>query len=390
MRFVVRGLVVSVAAAAILACAAVSAPAASIGSLGTQISARWTPDANGSYASRDPRNDDPFFDEYAAAMLGASQIMSGRPALVRRGLRSLLAACRHPNYHREFQVLGVASGYLALQQRHLQGRYPATARAIRKCLARDEPTAYGWTERTSYFGNAQVVDYAAYRLVRRAGIHPVRWDRFRTRAERILDRMRRVNGAGGTCIIGDPPRFPLAYHVLTTALLRLAGRPKACAERALVALQAPNGDVAWSGRTYLQSWTLGASAWFFARTHDPTRAGRAIARLTAPPYGAGTAHFHLNPCNCRQDAYAQRPAYAGLTAWWLSLAGPMTAGDPQPAAGGTSLETPLYRVTATPDAWTAMRLAGSATDWRLTAGTVREQHLVDGAWTVTSRDLGPR
>src|SRR6185436_15586036 len=126
MRFVVRGLVVSVAAAAILACAAVSAPAASIGSLGTQISARWTPDANGSYASRDPRNDDPFFDEYAAAMLGASQIMSGRPALVRRGLRSLLAACRHPNYHREFQVLGVASGYLALQQRHLQGRYPAT------------------------------------------------------------------------------------------------------------------------------------------------------------------------------------------------------------------------------------------------------------------------
>ena len=63
---------------------------------------------------------------------------------------------------------------------------------------------------------------------------------------------RRVKGAGGTCIIGDPPRFPLAYHVLTTSLLRLAGRPMACAEKALAALQAPNGDAAWSGRTYLQ------------------------------------------------------------------------------------------------------------------------------------------
>src|SRR3954454_2456180 len=100
-------------------------------------------------------------------MLGASQGMSALPLLVRRGLRSLVAACRHPNYHREFQVLGMASGYLSLQQQGLQRVYPTTARTLRKCLARAAPTAYGWKERGAYFGNAQVVDYAAYRLIRR-------------------------------------------------------------------------------------------------------------------------------------------------------------------------------------------------------------------------------
>jgi len=387
---VARGLVLTVALAAALSIPAPAASAATIGSLGAQVAARWTPDANGTYASRDPRNDDPFFDEYAAAMLGAAQIMSGRTVLVRRGLRSLVASCRHPNYHREFQVLGVASGYLSLQQQGLQRVYPATARTIRKCLARAAPTAYGWKERTAYFGNAQVVDYAAYRMIRRAGIHPRAWDRFRGRAERILDGMRRIDGDGGTCVIGDPPRFPLAYHVLTTALLRLAGRPLPCAERALAALQAPNGDVGWSGRTYLQSWTLAASAYLFARTGDGMRTGRAMGRLTGAPYRAGTARFHLNPCNCRQDAYAQRPAYAGLTAWWLSMAGSRRAGAPQPEAGGTSLTTPLYRVTATPGHWTAVRLTGVTADWRLTPGVVREETFAGGTWQVVSRDLAPR
>ena len=160
--------------------------------------------------------------------------------------------------------------------------------------------------------------------------------------------MRRVAGSNGTCIIGDPPRFPIAYHVLTTALLRLAGRPMACAERAMAALQAPNGDIAWSGRSYLQSWTLSAEAYLFTRVDDPMRAGRAVTRLESDTYRIGGRHLRLNPCNCRQDPYAQRPVYEGLTAWWLSLAGNATAGDPQPEIGGTSLDSTLYRVEATP------------------------------------------
>jgi hypothetical protein len=373
----------------VLSVGAATADAATLRSLGTHVAAQWTPDRNGTYASRDPRNDDPFFDEYAASMLGATQVMSGRPALVRRGVASLLAACRHPNYHREFQILGVASGYLSLQRQRLLGRFRRSARSLRLCLARHGPSAYGWKERASYFGNAQVVDYAAYRLIRRAGIKPVRWDRFRRHAERILDRMRRVHGSGGACIIGDPPRFPLAYHVLTTALLRLAGRPMACAERAMAALQAPNGDIAWSGRTYLQSWTLAASAYLFARTHDPLRVGRAVSRLQGPTYRIGGRHLRLNPCNCRQDAYAQRPAYEGLTAWWLSLAGDVTPGAPQPAAGGISLDSSLYRVEATPGHWVASRLQGVTRDWRLTAGRVRQEDLTGSTWQVVTPDLGP-
>jgi hypothetical protein len=381
-----RGLLLAVAI--VLCLGAATARAVTMRSLGTKIAAQWTPDRNGTYASRDPRNDDPYFDEYAASMLGATQVMSGRPALVKRGLGSLLAACRHPNYHREFQVLGIASGYLALQRQHLQHRYAAAARKLRACLARYGPSAYGWKERTTYFGNAQVVDYAAYRLIRRAGIAPVRWDRFRHRAERILDTMRRVDGSGGTCIIGDPPRFPLAYHVLTTALLRLAGRPMACAERALAAIQAPNGDAAWSGRSYLQSWTLAAQAYLFARTHDPMRAARAVTRLQSDTYRIGERHLRLNPCNCRQDAYAQRPAYEGLTAWWLSLAGNVTVGDAKPAAGGVSLDSSLYRVEASADRWVASRLQGVASDWRLTGGRVREEDRAGAIWRVVTPDLG--
>lgn len=365
------------------------ADAVTMRTLGTRVASHWTPDRNGTYATRDPRNDDPYFDEYAAAMLGATQVMSGRPALIRRGLGSMVAACRHPNYHREFQLLGVASGYLSLQQQHLQHRpaYAAAAKVLRKCLARHAPNAYGWKERTTYFGNAQVVDYAAYRLIRRAGIHPAKWDRFRRHAERVLDRMRRVEGADGTCVIGDPPRFPLAYHVLTTALLRLAGRPMRCAERAMAALQAPNGDVAWSGRSYLQSWTLSASAFLFTRLHDPMRAARAVTRLQGDTYRLGDRHLRLNPCNCRQDPYAQRPAYEGLTAWFLSLAGDAVVGDPQPATGGVALDSPLYRVEAGPGTWSATRLQGVASDWRLTGGTVRAEELADGAWRVTTPDL---
>ncbi|MDX6378748.1 MAG: hypothetical protein QOE98_3051 [Gaiellaceae bacterium] len=381
-----RGLLLAVAI--VLCLGAATARAVTMRSLGTKIAAQWTPDRNGTYASRDPRNDDPYFDEYAASMLGATQVMSGRPALVKRGLGSLLAACRHPNYHREFQVLGIASGYLALQRQHLQHRYAAAARKLRACLARYGPTAYGWKERTTYFGNAQVVDYAAYRLIRRAGIAPVRWDRFRHRAERILDTMRRVDGSGGTFIIGVPPRFPLAYHVLTTALLRLAGRPMACAERALAAIQAPNGDAAWSGRSYLQSWTLAAQAYLFTRTHDPMRAARAVTRLQSDTYRIGDRHLRLNPCNCRQDPYAQRPAYEGLTAWFLSLAGNVTVGDPKPAAGGASLDSTLYRVEASADRWVATRLQGVASDWRLTGGRVREEDRAGAIWKVVTPDLG--
>ena len=381
-----RGLVLAIAI--VLSVGAATADATTLRTLGTNIAARWTPDRNGTYASRDPRNNDPYFDEYAASMLGATQIRSGRPTLVKRGLSSLLAACRHPNYHREFQILGIASGYLSLRQQHLRHRYARTARALRECLARHEPSAYGWKQRTTYFGNAQVVDYAAYRLIRRAGIRPARWDRFRRHAERVLDRMRRVAGADGTCIIGDPPRFPLAYHVLSTALLRLAGRPMACAERAMAALQAPTGDIAWSGRSYLQSWTLAAEAYLFARVHDDLRLARAVTRLESDTYRIGDRHLRLNPCNCRQDAYAQRPVYEGLTAWWLSLAGDVTAGDPQPATGGTALDSSLYRVQAGPDRWVATRIQGVAADWRLTGGRVREEDRVGGIWKVVTPDLG--
>jgi hypothetical protein len=156
----------------------------------------------------------------------------------------------------------------------------------------------------------------------------------------------------------------------------------------MVALQAPNGDIAWSGRSYLQSWTLAAEAYLFSRVHDRVRVARAVTRLESDTYRIGTRHLRLNPCNCRQDPYAQRPAYEGLTAWWLAMAGDVTVGDPKPESGGTSLDSTLYRVEAGAGTWVATRLQGVARDWRLTAGRVREEDRAGAIWKVVTPDLG--
>ncbi len=159
-------------------------------------------------------------------MLGATQIMSGRPALVRRGLRSLIAACRHPNYHREFQVLGVASGYLSLQQQGLQRRLPGDGA--------DDPHVPGAAraDGVRLEGARHLLRQRAGGRLRRLpadppGRHPARGvgPVPPPRRARSSTGCAGSTGDDGTCIIGDPPRFPLAYHVLTTALLRLAGRP---------------------------------------------------------------------------------------------------------------------------------------------------------------------
>ena len=81
--------------------------------------------------------------------------------------------------------------------------------------------------------------------------------------------------------------------------------------------------------------------------------------------------------------------YEGLTAWFLSLAGNATPGDPQPETGGD-----LARLGAVPgrgDAvgtWVASRLQGVARDWRLTGGRVREEDLAGAIWKVVTPDLG--
>ncbi len=204
-------------------------------------------------------------------------------------------------------------------------------------------------------------------------------------AERILDGMPRLDGPGGVCLIGDPPAYPLAYHVLTTVSMRLAGRPIECAERALAALQAPNGDVAWSGRSYLQSCTLAAQVYLFRRAGDPMRAARAQIHLERDYIGGG--RLRLNPCDCLQDSYAQRPTYTGMTAFFLLLAGDGEPGDPSPATGGLLLKTPLYVVESTPTTWRAIRLGGRPGDGRYVAGVVREQVLEGGAWRTTTPDL---
>jgi hypothetical protein len=320
-------------------------------------------------------------------MIGASQVLSGRRVLVRRGVRSLVASCRNPTAMRAFQMLGVTLGYESLRRQRLLVRFPGSAQRLRACITAMSPTTALWESRR-YVGNRQAVEYAAYRIARRLGFRPRRYERFAGTAERILDEMPRLDGPGGVCIIGDPPVYPLAYHVLTTVAMRLAGRPIECAERALAALQAPNGDVAWSGRSYLQSWTLAAQVYHFGQVGDSMRASRSQLRLQRDYLRSG--RLLLNPCDCLQDFYATRPTYTGLTALFLLLTPRSPAPvDPRPTVGGLSLDTPLYAVEAAAGGWRGIRRTAWSDDGRYAAGVVREQVLEGDRWRTTTPDLVP-
>lgn len=145
-------------------------------------------------------------------------------------------------------------------------------------------------------------------------------------------------------VLSDPPANSIAYHAFSVALLVImhsvapglfdptADRLLSRSTAYLLGLIAPDGDVAISGRSQLQSWTLGASALIAATRARGSDSGewraaleRVVGRLASSAYRDPSGIFAITPSARAQtldgvDLYAAPQDYNGITLMMLQQA----------------------------------------------------------------------
>jgi hypothetical protein len=203
-------------------------------------------------------------------------------------------------------------------------------------------------------------------------------------------------------VLSDPPSNPIAYHGLTAGFLargiELLGARASASARATLAkmarasahIAAPDGDLAWSGRSQEQAWVLPLSAYaaLGARTeHALPLADAAVNRLVSLHRG-GPHGFAITPTlaagadgadprvDLGIDWYASTAAYTGLTtmgANWMAerLESARPRGQRLPARrdGATRLSTGAgsFATVRRGGSWYAVRLV-AAGDLRMDFG----------------------
>ena len=220
---------------------------------------------------------------------------------------------------------------------------------------------------------------------------------------------------GASGVLSDPPMNPSAYHQLSSALLtearsvspglfsKLGTATAKRVSRYSKALVAPNGDVAQSGRSQLQSWTLAAALLTAAHgvggKYDATWRAvgqRVLDRLSSERYRDPTGVFAITPSARSQtldgiDRYAAPADYNGLTLMLLELAARAWTD------GGTAGQVPTDRtglfadlhgshlvIGREPDLWWQWQTRPEAgverQDFRSDAGLIQVQSKSTGSW----------
>jgi hypothetical protein len=300
---------------------------------------------------------------YGNGILGLGLLQTGlrehRADFVRAGLRAVTAETRRrhdtPNVQ-EFRIWSVAGAY-SLVKRRLRDR-----RSGRLALRRWAPWLRRqrsfWLRRAGFQNKVLVEAVAALELLRTGLVSDLRGAilggarrRTLTRVVRLVNRdiPRRVPRAGA--VLSDPRGSPPAYHALSYAMyaraVGLLGRRASARARAVLGrlaettswMTAPNGDVAYWGRSQAEAWTLSGAAYALAATAARSSAAaaqryrsvsdRLLERLSQ--YGVGPRGEWIVP-SVRQDLvagrrsldrYAHAPEYAGLTLVYLNWALPL-------------------------------------------------------------------
>ncbi len=226
-----------------------------------------------------------------------------------------------------------------------------------------------------------------------------------------------------TAVFSDPPVNPIGYHGLTLAFLaraaELLGPSASPALRLTVvrmaegsaALIAPDGDLAYWGRSQEESWALAYTAYgaqVAARLRPAVAprmralARRALARLQTRHLGPDG--LRLTPAAAPRadggdpraglDGYASLPAYTGLTAMGLQWLGPGWPDGPTAAIGpdhnGATVlsqgESRFATVRAGRRWWAVKQTPSRApsSDWRADFGLVAfKTQGLDGHWVDT-------
>jgi hypothetical protein len=379
-------------------------------------------------------------DDYGDAMLGYGLLLTaartGDPGLRDAGLRALAHAAQENGSKAvaPFRFVALAGGYNVARERfadaplftqaradwervlrgyrltRLGGRAPVTNKSIVEAVAVLELARTGVRSQAS--GTVLNAPDAAVAAARR---------RLATELPRAARGFRRAAGRAGTvAMLGDYPGIPLAYHALAAGFLARAvdlmgGSAPAAARRLLRegsdaawAFAAPNGDVAYIGRSQAQSWTLPLTAYgaetAAAQPGGASRAARyralserAVARLRDGYEVAGEGLF-VTPALGQSlragigglDPYVAAASYNGITLAGLEWAIATAAGDTAAGEIGSDRDGAFklgagdgtFAVVRDGDVWFAVKQSRSATaDLRYDFGLVALQVRGDGgAW----------
>ena len=360
--------------------------------------------------------------------------------LIHTGLRAVTSATDKVDGWfptRPFAVWAVASAYNLTEQR--LGRYVSARRALRRWARwlRHQKTTF--LHRGGY-NNKYLVDALAVLEVQRTGLRSrvprtILGSRRGSSRKRALGLMnRRIPAAVVTSqfVLSDPDTNPAAYHALSFALYaratRLLGRRASRRNRAVLRelartteqIAAPDGDLAYWGRSAQQKWTLSAAAYGLAVTAalpgvDPTvrmryhaLADRLLRRLGT--YGVGSRGEWLTPSLKQEftagakslDTYARATEYTGLALValnWAEQLLPLQASSRDALADGPNQSivgqgVGRFATVRIGDLWYAVKEQAVGErgigDLRYDFGLVAFKRLKAGSWSdvIPLRPLG--
>jgi hypothetical protein len=404
--------------------------------------------ANGRFPDYVHPNRKGFWENYAESFLGYALLNTGRrdgnDRVAEAGLRGLawVAGPGGTRYRSSFEHYAMARGYRLARGDFADHPLFRRHRAAWERYLRQVPVK--WLGRKGH-NNQYIVDSAvvlellATGLRSKAGGAVLGGDRKRAKrlAESLINRRvpelarRYVRDADGdkALVLSDPTAHPLAYHSLSLAFyvraLKLLGDRAVPETREVLrqmawgsaCLTAPDGDLAYFGRSQEQSWALAFTAYgaevaaklpgvtpaYAARCRG--LADRALARLR-DVHAAGKYGLRITPAfrgdikGARRgvDVYVWAGGYVGLTLAGLNWAvGEMGArGEAADIAADTpgelvlSSEIGTFASVRTPDQWFCVKQARPVSakrigDLRFDFGLVAMKGLSNGSWNDTVR-----
>ena len=412
--------------------------------LATEIAAPWPglQSSSGHFADYVVRRaPGPLRDDYGDPLLGYGLLLSaartGDAGLRDAGLRAIRYSLEREGDEAvaPFRVTALAGGYNVARERFADAPLFVDMRAAwERALKRIELTRLGGRKKLT---NKAIVEAVAVMELSRTGLSSaVRGTVLNDPAQavalakRLLRRTlpraarpfeRSAGSAGRVAMLGDYPGTPLAYHALATGFLaratELMGDSAPSAARTLLrrgadaswALQAPDGDVGYIGRSQEQAWTLPLTAYGVEVAGDQpgggARAGRyravaerAVGRL-GDAYGRGREGLLVTPALGQNlqagirglDPYVAAVSYNGLTLvaleWAIAAAGEATPPTGIGADGDSGFRLSAgdasFATVRAGDVWFAVKRAHSASadmryDFGLVALKVRG---AGGRWT---------
>lgn len=361
-------------------------------------------------------------DQYGAAALGygllQTGVATGNAPMTESGIRALgrSAATPRPYHSIAFEKAALAAGWNLARARTPASPALAAVRAgYERRLVGIGPTWIG-QNRAPLF-NQYLVDAVTVLELTGAGFPKgaagtivgdpgrARLSVIRLLAKQLPDAARAQTTRTGVGPVSVAVDGPLAYHALTLGYLARAIEllgPAAPARarrlldryaRASWLLTAPDGDVAWFGRSHQQAWALALTAYgakVAASAAGRVWAGRyravsqATLRRLAELHAGGAYGLDLLPVFRRDpgagiaaaDGYVSGPAYTGLTLQalgWLAGRPPGGAVGSLPKGGGAVLGrgSGAFAVARTSRVWFAVRSRpGALDDLRAGAGLI--------------------